>query len=111
MRFRIRFSLRTLLVLVLICGVISWWVAAQLDWIRKRREFIRKHPRHYTNEYLAGEKLSAPWPLWLFGEPAHAFISFLSESEAEEARRLFPESKIDTDPWPSHWAPRDKVGG
>jgi hypothetical protein len=109
MKLRPRFSLRSFLVAIAIIGILLSWVVRQIDWIRRRHNFIAQHPNQYTNDILAGAKIYSPWPLWITGEPAYAMICFLFEDEVNEAKQLFPESRIDTDPWPANWPSRSDV--
>ena len=93
MRFRPRFSLRTLLIGLALLSIPMAWVAYQLNWIRQRHEFL-------ANPNVAGFNRGSwvvadtPWQLKLFGEyDATACLSVPLEL-ADEARRLFPGVSI-----------------
>ncbi len=43
---RLRFSLRTLFVVVTVAACIVGWTAYQLNWIRQRHEELDKHNPH-----------------------------------------------------------------
>ena len=90
-----RFSLRTLFVVVTVVGVAAGWTACQLNWIRQRHAFLNLYPQSY------GEPdRKSPWPLKLFGEKTYDALTVPVSAE-HEARRLFPESKIEIfDPTP-----------
>jgi hypothetical protein len=72
----LRFSLRTLFVLVTIIGVGAGWVTYQLNWIRERHKW-----REWLNAHAGGGSIGGmqdeprpplPWSLALFGEqPLH----------------------------------------
>ena len=67
MRFRPRFSLRTLFVLVTIAGVCAGWVAYQLNWIRAREAALKSaDPNFWTPEFNTGYP-PAPLSLRIFG--------------------------------------------
>jgi hypothetical protein len=89
-RRRFRFSLRTLFVLVTITGIVSGWMAYQLNWIRERHDFLNRHPQTYIYP-LPGAK--CPWPLKLFREDAWPEL-IVPVSADQAAKRLFPESRI-----------------
>ena len=92
MRFRPRFSLRTLFVLVAIVSVPLGWMAYQLNWIRQRHEFLDGRE---VQSFMDIMTLPAPlpWSLRFFGEPAHGFVVVAPEY-VQEAARLFPAARI-----------------
>lgn len=92
-----QFSLRTLLVTVTVLGFISAglvWRQSQLEWIRQRHEFLRTHTDKVEILHDFRIPQPAPWSLRLFGESSAfgPFFYFVSKSELEAARRLFPEA-------------------
>ena len=93
MRFRPRFSLRTLFVLVTIIALPLGWVAYQLNWIRQRHalnDWAKRHDVKYI--FFKDSEYQPSWVLWLFGEPAYAGMLIHlgtdeSESEIEQLKR------------------------
>ena len=83
-----RFSLRTLLLLVVLIGIPLGWVGNRVNWIRQRRAFLQG-PSASPNVSLKPQ-VDTPGMLWLFGESSHPIIWCRPEDVAE-ARRLFPE--------------------
>ena len=101
-----RFSLRTLFVLVTIACI---WLGYSFNWIRQRHDYLKAHPGAVRvpdpNEALA----IAPAMLWLLGEKgqtrlraespgfdAHWNDRKLTPSpESAELRALFPETTIE----------------
>ena len=95
------FSLRTLFVVVTLCGLVLGWMVWNLHWIRQRREYIGEE---------LGAAVPAPGMLWLFGEygrcafaityyaePGETTARQLKPSELDDLKlacRLFPESQI-----------------
>ena len=90
MRFRPRFTLRTLFVLVTLAGIVCAWVAYQLNWIRQRHQFNETHSRILYDEPTTA---AAPWQLRLFGEKSRAKMG-VWPGDVDLARRLFPETNI-----------------
>lgn len=98
-----RFSLRTMLVLVVPIAIVMGWVGVQLKWIRDRRE---AYPR--LEEVSIGRvdlpagwtpDVPAPWPLPLFGEKSvvardREVLLAETDPELQRMRRLFPELRI-----------------
>jgi hypothetical protein len=91
MRFRPRFSLRTLFVLVTISCLLMWWVRVNLKWIERRREFSAGDGN--VVGWRVGEAPAAPWPLWLFGERGYseAGIRVENQEAADKTRMKWPE--------------------
>lgn len=89
---RLRFSLRTLFVVVTVLGGSLGWLLYQFRWIEQRRDFLA------NEDVTIWDDKPAPWPLWLLGEPGHKTIVLYdnegSPSPVERARSLFPESKV-----------------
>jgi hypothetical protein len=99
MKFRPRFSLRTLLVLIALISIPLGWLAYQLNWIRERHKMLTQElPREYQ-EYREYNKTQpailrpAPWPLRIFGEQGIVVIG-VPKSQAERAAELFPEAAV-----------------
>ena len=90
----IRYSLRTLFVLVtLVCVYLGW----AMNWIRQRREFLNRHDVTSYISYVSYAYSSnrAPAPLRLLGEEGIGLLFFSgSDEEMKEAERLFPEAKV-----------------
>jgi len=75
MRFRPRFSLRTLFVLIALFSLPLGWVAYQLNWIRQRHAFLSRPDGWSWTGFLGNDgPPSAPWPLRIFGETGYAQI-------------------------------------
>jgi hypothetical protein len=112
MKFRPRFSLRTLFALVTLAGVLAAWVSYQLDWIRQRHEFVSQYQDNDDSKgnvfvfggeqrpdefrFGGGELLifvthPPPWSLRIFGEKEELFWLWPPRSEVERCRDLFPE--------------------
>jgi len=101
----LRYSLRTLFVLVTVLGVFLAWLTVQLKWIRDRHEALERVDPAWRD--VAEESRSQmPWGLRMLGEPAHEAIAFpeaehstLEQVEAHGRRlqRLFPEAAIFVD--------------
>jgi len=109
----LRFSLRMLLVLVVLAAIPMGWVAAQLKWIRDRREAIEwllrstsgiRHGGFETSDALdfglQGPKpereISAPWSLQLFSERGMRRVHLSSTGlyRRKEIEALFPEAEV-----------------
>ena len=87
----LRFSLRTLLVLVTLFGI---WLGMQVKWVKDRHRLIE-------TKRFAGLKTggASPWSIKMLGEPGYATIVLNGMDKSrgpleKEARRLFPEAKI-----------------
>jgi hypothetical protein len=117
---RLRFSLRTLFVVVTVGCV---WIGYSLNWIRQRHEFLdhevalrhklpfQDHPNgnRYTPNIRTcayGSETVAPSMLWAFGGQGYEEMWVLAKSDdvqeltdddrrrARLARRLFPEAIV-----------------
>jgi hypothetical protein len=89
---RLRFSLRTLLVVVTVLCV---WLGYHLNWMRQRRAMAVEH--HATMVFRADETTSAPAGLWMLGESGITLIAYCRSAEEpalDRARRLFPEAEL-----------------
>jgi hypothetical protein len=95
----LRFSLRTLFVLVTLVAI---WAAYSAHWIRQRREFVRKLESDSWPFTVAefNSAIFAPGLLGLFGEDGVETITLAIEPDMAEARRLFPEAQIEYLPPP-----------
>jgi len=93
MRFRPRFSLRTLLVLVMGASFPMAWSAYQLNWIRHRHEFLQRETVEVDDSVLDDSSfpVKAPWALRLFGE-RRVKVLVVPSAMLDEACKLFPES-------------------
>ena len=97
-----RFSLRTLFVLVALVALLAGWVSRSLNWIRDKRDFVREGDDMNAMIYTQpGQSVVAPSLLWVFGEEGAQFVVLFSEddSDAQEARRLFPEAEVAKPAW------------
>jgi hypothetical protein len=94
MKFRPRFKLRTLFVLIALISLPLCWVAYQLNWIRERHAFLGR-PNWSAMQPTVPPHAAPkpPWSLALFGEAPQDVLA-VHESDAENARRLFPESIV-----------------
>ena len=97
-RHRYRFSLRTMLVLVmLVCVYLGW----ALNWKRQRHQFLmRADVEDISNDYESTDRRSAPLALRILGESGIRGLMLgdgLNQVHPEmetAARHLFPESQI-----------------
>ncbi len=94
-RRRFRFGLRSLFIFVTLVAI---WAAYSVNWIRERREFVRKLDSDPFAITRFDSAFYAPGLLWLFGEDGVESIVLLNVSDAAEARRLFPEAQIASTP-------------
>ena len=62
---RFRFSLRTLFLLMAIVNVPLSWVACQLNWIRRRHEFLKRDGDSYSHPGI-GALTPEAWALFGF---------------------------------------------
>ncbi len=90
-RRRFRFGLRSLFIFV---TLVALWAAYSANWIRERREFVRKLESDPFAIARFDSAFYAPGLLWLFGEDGVESIVLQSETDTAEARRLFPEAQI-----------------
>src|SRR5689334_3871263 len=95
LRFRPRFSLRTLMVLVALAGIAMGWVGCQLNWIRQRHEFIQNHS---GGAMIVFAFPKAPASLRPFGENGASAILAVPPEFVNEGRALFPEAIINPGP-------------
>jgi hypothetical protein len=84
-----RFSLRAIFVTMALACALLGWTCYQVKWIRERRVAARAAT-------LAGETVSAPFPLWIFGEKGRTamLVQVDAPEEADRYRRLFPETEF-----------------
>jgi hypothetical protein len=93
-----QFSLATMLVIV---TLLSGFLAYHANWIRQRREVIRKVELNYDNSHA-----SPPGLLWMFNEQGYKSLclrfgptlgrplSSVEDAEISRVQRLFPESVV-----------------
>ena len=96
MRFRPRFKLRKLFVLIAILSVPMAWVAYYLSWIRQRHE-IHQYPVVESAPAANPEYIHAgrfPVALKLLGEEPYLDRLVVNDGEEELAKRLFPEAEV-----------------
>jgi hypothetical protein len=84
-RVWIRFGLRTLILLMSIVALGTWWVTAQLRWIHERHKFLLSRDANST--------VSAPWPLWLFREYGadEVYVRVINPIAREHVERIWPD--------------------
>ena len=113
----LRFSLRTLFVVVTVLAAFSGWVVYHLNWIRERHQLLARHNATSAEQYvnrrarfgdpepkpfltIAPSSPSIGFGLRLFGETdvSHVRVFILDGGpegdEIERAARLFPEATI-----------------
>jgi hypothetical protein len=93
----LRFSLRTLFVLVTLASLATCWALYNLNWIEQRRAFFTG--KGNTGGFQTGKPPVAPWPLWLFGEQGYKEILVRVENDeaANLVRALWPDEMGDSD--------------
>jgi len=90
-----RYSLRTLLVLVVLLAIPLGWIAAQLKWIHDRHEALEHH--HALSVSWTGRGPEAPWSVRIFGENGQLEITLRDDKSDDERKRiekLFPEATV-----------------
>ena len=107
---RLRFSLKTLLLLVTISGVFTCWLTYQLSWIKQRQNAVKWLAESQNRDCWIAPSLvgapiqaNAPWNLRILGTSGVVAIGIPNESEETdrppfsraELRRLFPEARVD----------------
>src|SRR5262245_49118415 len=97
----LRFSLRTMLLLVAVASALLAWVGYSLRWIKERNDW-RDNAEHVgffcMNERLGSDApTTAPGLLWVFGVEGFGAIWCLPE-QFETVRRIFPEADIEIGP-------------
>jgi hypothetical protein len=97
----LRFSLRTLFVVVFAAGCVLGCAVYYLDWVRQRREFLARDSVYVpVVDFVTVENWhSAPWPLRWFGAEAAHFPQFnlpadTSDEDLTRVQKLFPEVKV-----------------
>ena len=87
----LRFSLRTLFVLMLVASLPLAWMGYSLNWIRERHEAFGRNRAAVED---AGN-VTAPGGLWLFGEQGWPIVWCRPETgEVEAMRALFSEASV-----------------
>jgi hypothetical protein len=95
----LRFSLRTLFVLVTVFCV---WMGVQVKWVRDRHEAIEwvllpGYSKEQFSQGIVAKPKRAPFPLWIVGEPGFEEISVSvarpdKKYTQEQLQSLFPEA-------------------
>ncbi len=102
----LRFSLRTLFVLLTLLGI---WLGIQTKWAKDRTSYLEEHQYARSQPWKGDEIASAPRFLWLWGDPGVTRLKVQAPGfwdqkefhrtnagpEAAEARELFPEAIIE----------------
>jgi hypothetical protein len=117
MRFRPRFTLRTMLIAVTLFCILSGWLSYQFYWIGQRDEVARRHRagvsisitelssmprgvRALIRDWPVPRKpkgVSAPWPLRWLGENGYAYVLVKrteTQAEFDHTTKLFPEAQV-----------------
>jgi hypothetical protein len=132
----LRFSLRSIYILLTIFGL---WLGFEVNWLRQRREarrwielhevsggWSRRNPKDVRLDsgigpVRYGQAVAAPWSLRKFSEPSLAYIHLdknkLSEADIpkiDSLQSLFPEANgvfVNDEPgWVHRWQPGDSHG-
>ena len=111
MKFRPRYSLRTLFVLVALAAIACSWAINRLNLIKHRHAFIAEEAVEWqrfspsSRRNVAYDECRAPGFLWLFGEKGSGRVFVLKDhyiggyterdmNRFRTAQQLFPEAKI-----------------
>jgi len=103
---RLRWSLRTMFVLVLLLAIPLGWITVQLKWIRDRHEALRGLTESqrafildWSSSFVHEPDDALPWSLRLFGESSvrQIFLQNGQESQLDRLRSLFPEAEVAAD--------------
>jgi hypothetical protein len=89
--FKLRFSIRAILVMMTLLAILCGWCGYSMNWIRQRREFIDSDLMNGRGDYTR-----APGLLFLFGEPGYGQLHVDLEDgdpEIERIRAIFPEAE------------------
>lgn len=91
----LRFTLRTLFVIVTVACVYLWWAT---NWINQRRAFADSQAGKWVlRDAVHGENPRAPWGLWLLGEKGVGEIWPNNKETVATASKLFPEALVRRD--------------
>jgi len=94
----LRFSLRTMLVVVtLICAIVGW-AEHKRRWIAARHQFYWGTSEIPRNALIFGGVTDAPWALRIFGEPGFSTIlvpAQANDAEVARVKELFPEAFVE----------------
>ncbi len=95
-RRRLRFSIKSMLVVVALVGC---WLAYYLNWINQRHKFLMTELHFAANDYWTVERENKPlpWQLRLFGERGISKLFVLrgmTRAEVGVVRALFPEADV-----------------
>jgi hypothetical protein len=92
-----RFPLRALFVLVALVALLAGWVVSNANWLRQRRQFLDEAQTRRDIVLFIQRDKPGPWPLRWFGAGGVSAVDFVespTESELDEAQRLFPEARV-----------------
>jgi hypothetical protein len=101
-----QFSLRTLMIGVMLLALVCGYVGRQAEFVRKRHEAAATHQMWQGIPMTSGDPLTfvklgprpqSPWPLRWFGEKGYAMIVVEGSAPADERvrlARLFPEAVV-----------------
>ena len=101
-RPRLRFSLRTLFVVVTVLGLSAGWLAGQVKWLRDREQAIDDLHQNYAAGVLPAHRVSSKFSLShtpentprlmrLFGVRAISSLGLVQPADVDRYQRLFPE--------------------
>ncbi|HWB12137.1 MAG TPA: hypothetical protein VG826_23120 [Pirellulales bacterium] len=98
---RFQFSLRAMLVAVVVAGVLLSWAANTAHFVEERKAVLRDFSGRLSVVHQLGDDAQVqelPWLRRAFGdEPIHALYDAVAEPDREyvqRLRRLFPEAQI-----------------
>jgi len=103
MKVQLRFSLRTLFILVAIFCLPAAWIGNQLMWIHERHAALDFREENgwsvfMVTGYSIRHMTSAPWQLRIFGERGETGILMPNTDQRPALKQrlaeLFPEAKI-----------------
>jgi hypothetical protein len=96
MKFRPRFSLRALLIATALIALLVGWACSQYRWVQRRQEFLHAHWHGQQIYHVAFVRYDPPVPLTsrIFGERHRWALLAIDHDYMDEAKQLFPESKI-----------------
>ena len=91
MKFRPRFTLRILLIGIVLLAIPMTWLAYHMNWIWQRHAFLRLEGVIASKPF--GMVRPYPWGLKLLGEPKQHVMNVPAE-HIKRAQELFPESVL-----------------
>ena len=86
----LRFSLRTLFVVLTLVSCAVWYALGQSQWLRQRRAFL-DGSEHGLSYGISNTR--APGMLWAFGESGITVI-IVDKTDKPLAQKLFPEARV-----------------